>query len=112
MVLQHNKEKKKRERKTKDCYYFSHIVLFQELCTDFYGDTSRKLLYKETWEQMANFSFHFIFHFDKRKYNATPEILAETEFTLLFALLPGLFGVHIRKQNFRKYNGFHGSKNV
>lgn len=39
---------------------------------------------------MANFSFHFISHFEKSKYKAIPELLAEKEFTLLFSLLSRL----------------------
>lgn len=108
MVRKKKDEKKKENRQR---FYFSDIVLFQELCTDCCGDTSRSLLYKETHEHKANSSFHFTSDFDRSKYKAIAELFVENN--LLFSLLLALLRSYLsEKKNPIKYYGFHGSENV
>lgn len=112
-MLFHDKEKKKRERKTKDSVTISLILSFSRnyvqisMGTDLGAFCINK--HETTWQILASISSLTLTKASTKLY--LNYLLKRIYFAICFTVRT-FQGILIRKQNLRKYNGFHGSKTV
>lgn len=112
-MLSHDKEKKKRERKTEDSVTVSLILSFSRTYVQDSMGTRLGVFcineHETTWQILASISSLTLTKASTRLYSNY--LLKRIYFAICFTIRT-FQGILIRKQNHRKYNGFHGSKNV